>query len=220
MIDIKDIASVIELKEHRIENVYLYGSRVYGTNRIDSDYDIKVIAYSMMVDKEFHEGEYNIHVTTPDIFRDKLFQHDISALECINAPKFARIQIKKNYNFVFNVRKLKKMILSQAYTAWRKAEHRINNGDLIRGEKSLFHCFRILTFGMQLVKHRKIVDFSEANVYWEQISNLSEEKDYNFEWEYYRSNFKPKYNKLHHCFRKANEEHNDSFGSNPFAEIL
>ncbi len=120
-IDKNKILEIIGLEDRKVKNIYLYGSRVYGTCRADSDYDILVTACSMLVNEEFYVDNYNIHVTTPDVFEDKLRQHDIHALECIFAPDYAKIQISNDYrkNFVLNYRQLKKKLLSQSACAWR-----------------------------------------------------------------------------------------------------
>ena len=63
MINIQDkeeisdqIIDIIGLSPYKVRNVYLYGSRVYGTADVSSDYDFTVIASSMMVNREFYEG--------------------------------------------------------------------------------------------------------------------------------------------------------------------
>jgi len=87
-----DIVEMTGLQPYRIRNVYIYGSRVYGNHTANSDYDAVVTAASMYVNYEMFDGEYNIHITTPDCFEDKLKKHDINALECIYAPDEAKIQ--------------------------------------------------------------------------------------------------------------------------------
>ena len=36
-------------------------------------------------------------------------------------------------------------------------------GDINRGMKSAFHSLKILKFGIQMLQHEKIIDFSECN---------------------------------------------------------
>ena len=126
-IDKEEIIDIIDIDKRRVKNIYLYGSRVYGNYSISSDYDILVTACSMIANKEIYEDKYNIHITTPDIFEDRLRKHDIHCLECIYAPIDAKIQIKKDYliDFEINPCKLKKMLFSQSTAAWHKARRKI-----------------------------------------------------------------------------------------------
>lgn len=178
----EEIIAFTELHPSKIRNIYIYGSRVYGTNTVNSDTDVIVTACSMHVNYEMNNGTYNVHITTPDSFEDQLRQHDIHCLECIYAPKDAQILITNNYadNFKIHVPQLKKMLLSQSAWAWSKAQRRIEKGNIIGGAKSLFHSLRILKFGIQILRHKKIVDFKEANYLWEDINGFE-----GIEWEEY-----------------------------------
>jgi len=213
-IDKNEIIEITGLADRKIRNIYMYGSRVYGTYGVDSDYDIMVTACSMLVDKEFYEGEYNIHVTTPDIFEDRLRKHDIHAIECVYAPDFAQIQITKDYreDFVLNPRQLKKMLLSQSSDAWRKAMMRIDDENYVGGEKTLFHSLRILKFGIQIIENGKLTDFSEANYLKEQIDMFSETADFDFSWASYKHAWYPVRKKLQKEFRSLDE----GMGNRPF----
>lgn len=168
----EDIITITKLHPSKIRNIYLYGSRIYGTYTPSSDYDAIVVACSLYVNHEIFDGQYNLHITTPDVFEDQLEQHDIHNLECIFAPEEAKIQITKDYkDFKTNTWKLRKMLLSQSAWSWSKAQRRIEKNNIIGGIKSLFHSFRILKFGLQIMEFGRILDFSEANDIWEKLNN-------------------------------------------------
>ena len=181
---LSDVMNRVGLPPHKVRNIYVYGSRVYGTHTINSDYDVIVVACSLYINHEIFDGAYNIHITTPDSFADQLRQHDVHCLECIFAPEEARIQTQIDYkkSFTINPGQLKKMMLSQSAWAWSKAQRRIENGNIIGGAKSLFHSLRILKFGIQLLKHGEIIDFSEANKMWNAINEC-----HDLEWESYKN---------------------------------
>jgi predicted nucleotidyltransferase len=183
-----EVIKLSGLHPSKIRNIYIYGSRVYGTYTVNSDYDIILIACSLYVNHEMHEGIYNIHITTPDAFEDQLKNHDIHCLECIHAPDEAKILTNIDYtkNFRINIGKLKKMIISQSSWAWSKAQRRIERGNIIGGAKSLFHSLRILKFGMQIVEFGKIVDFSMTNNIWSQLSECND-----IEWREYQDKWMP-----------------------------
>ena len=170
-IDIGRVIDLTGINPIRIHNIYLYGSRIYGNFRNDSDYDFLVTACSMNVHKEFHDGEYNVHIVTPDVFEDRLRDHDIQTMECIYAPGVAKVQIKKDYSASFELRpnQLRKKSLSQSTNAWHQAKIRMNDGDIERGAKSLWHSLRILAFAIQILDEGCIYDFGEGNNWFDEI---------------------------------------------------
>jgi predicted nucleotidyltransferase len=182
----EEVIDITKLPSHKIRNIYVYGSRVYNTHTINSDYDIIVTACSTYLNHEIYENNYNIHITTPDAFEDQLRHYDIHCLECIYAPDNAKIYILKDYptNMPINLVQMKKMILSQSLWAWEKAKRRIKDGDIIGGSKSLFHSIRILMFGIQMTRYNSIIDFSEANYIWEELrtSEALEWQEYDKIW--------------------------------------
>ena len=203
----KDIIDRTGLPPYKIRNIYIYGSRVYGTHTVNSDYDAIVVASSLYLNHEIFDGAYNIHITTPDSFADKLRQHDINCFECIFAPEEAIIQNHIDYKKDVKIDngQLKKMILSQSTWAWSKAQRRIERGNIIGGTKSLFHSFRILKFGMQILRYGRITNFSEANYIWEEMSGCND-----VEWAPYQDKWTPAKRKIVKAFR--NFEKDRDFG--------
>lgn len=167
----ENVISITNLHPSKIRNIYVFGSRVYGTHRIDSDYDVIVVACSVNSNVEFRNGDYNVHVTTPDVFEDQLVRHSINNLECIYAPFNAQIHQEINYNKIFNLKNgmLKKTLITQSTSAWSKGRKRIESGNIIGGAKSLYHSIRILDFGIQIIKYKCIKDFSSTNNIWKML---------------------------------------------------
>lgn len=198
-IDKKEIIDISGLSKHKIWNIYLYGSRVYGTYDKCSDYDLLVVANSLDRHKEIKGEKYNIHIHTPDKFQDDLWNYRLVNLECIYAPNFAKLQERKDFNkFIPEKNKVKKYLLTQSHDSWIKGKIKLRDGDTIRGSKSIFHSLRILLFGLQIVEYGEIIDFSEANYYWEEIS----EGDH-CEWEYFKDKFLPRKRNLEKLMREA-----------------
>jgi predicted nucleotidyltransferase len=198
-IDVVKVIQMSELPDWKIKNIYLYGSRVYGTNKEDSDYDILMLA-STMNQKEIKDFTYNIHIKTPDVFYDMLLQYKMVALECLFAPSFAKIKESNDYLAKFNLNKInmKKSVLSQSHDSWMKAKFKINEEDILRGAKSLFHSLRMLLFGIQIAEYGSIVDFSEANKYFEDVENYQ-----SLEWDKYKKQFLPLKCELEQMLKKA-----------------
>ena len=181
---IEEISDLAEVPLYRVWNAYIYGSRVYGTNRNDSDYDIMLIASTLDAKKEIKGEKYNIHVITPDLFIDDLNLYKMVPLECLYSPEIARIQEKRELYLNIDKMKLKKYILTQSNSSWTKAKFKLNENDILRGIKSVFHSLRILDFGIQILKKGRINDFSHANHFWAEINDSNE-----IEWKYFNKKY-------------------------------
>jgi len=174
----------------KIRNIYLYGSRVYGTHRVDSDYDIILLAGSLLEHKEIRAMEtnslLNIHIITPDKFKRDLENHDMMNLECYYAPDWCTLQEKESLMFKLNKKRLVKNALAQSFNSWNGAKHKLNDGDIHRGLKSLFHSFRILIFADQILYNDKIWDYTASNHFYKEITESDE-----FEWKYFNDKYFP-----------------------------
>ena len=199
IIDQDRIFDMIDVDPRRIWCIYLYGSRVYNNIHRDSDWDFKVLASTQQIHTEYHDGEYNVHVWTPDKFQDDLWKYRMNALECIYAPKFARVLEKVDYREKFELDKmrLRKTVLSESHSAWIRGKMKILDGDHYRGTKSLYHSLRMLIFGLQIIEYDEIIDFSESNYYWEEIDNFQSVK-----WNEIKNEFLPKKKVLEDMIRE------------------
>ncbi len=170
--DLKEIVELSEIHPLKIRNVFLYGSRIYGYNRPTSDFDVILVAPNLIAHKEIRGQKYNIHIVTPDSFKEELTRnYKITYLECVFAPDWARLQEKEKYDLQINKDKLKKEILAQSYSTWRNAKMKMIDGDTMRGNKSAFHALKILKFGIQILENNRIVDFSECNDLYFEFEN-------------------------------------------------
>lgn len=170
--NLQDIIELSGIHPLKVRNVYVFGSRVYGYNRENSDFDVIMVAPNLEKHKEIRGDKYNIHIVTPDFFKDELFiNYKMTYLECIFAPDWAKLQEKEKYDFQLNKDKIKKEILSQSYSTWRNAKQKMIEGDIMRGTKSAFHALKMLKFGIQIIEHNKIVNFAECNQLYKDFEN-------------------------------------------------
>ena len=199
-ITMAEILEVTKLHPLKVKNVYLFGSRVYGSAGIDSDYDLIVVANSMQEAAEIRSGDLNIHIHTPDKFRKDLFDFDMHNLECLFAPDFARIQMKVpvvDANFKIKPEQLKFKAMSQSYNSFHKAKLKFLDEDFYTGGKSLYHSLRILMFAIQILGiNRRIYNFGEANDIWKKVQNdilcmENSESEYLRPWEYMKNEWLP-----------------------------
>ena len=194
-----EIVSLSKVHPTRVKAIYLFGSRVYGINRPDSDYDIILVGSSMNEATELKGEKYNIHIHTPDKFKRDLYNHDVHNLECIYAPKSAVIFEGEKYPFKLDKSRLKKSFLNASHNSWLKARKRIEECDIEGGVKSAFHSMRILMFGIQIAEAGKITDFSEANP----VRKLMDEFEESYEWHPFRDTFLPDKIKLEEKFKQS-----------------
>lgn len=188
----------------KVRNIYLYGSRIYGTNREDSDYDIILIGASLLehneVSAQIDNSLLNIHIITPDKFKRDLESHNIMNLECFFSPEWARIQEKEQLKFVLNKKKLAKNIIAQSFNSWQGGKFKLNEGDIYRGLKSIFHSIKMLIFAIQIMEHGKIADFTAANYLHKEINDCDE-----IDFEYFRETYLPLKIELENKLKKLSE---------------
>lgn len=189
--------------------LYLYGSRVYGTDSEDSDYDfILVLPKGAIKYTSLHSVvDYHYQIYTHDEWLYKIHNHDICALECIFSPDF---NYENNYNylqhFTLDLHKLRESISTIANNSWVKGKKKlIISGDYDKKAalKSIFHSIRILRFGTQVARTGKISDFSESNWLWEELSKLGEQYDADILWEKINSRYKDIFSKVSSEFKSV-----------------
>jgi len=179
-----------EIHPLKTRNIYLYGSRVYGTHNEDSDYDVILVGANLVErtekNLEIDGKRLNVHIITPDAFKRSLENHDIMNLECYFSPYWVRLQEKEQIKFILNKKKLAKNIIAQSFNSWRGGKHRLNEGDNYRGLKSIFHSLKMLIFAIQIMENGKITNYSAANYLHKEINDCNE-----IDWEYFRETYLP-----------------------------
>ena len=174
----------------KVRNIYLYGSRVYGTAKPESDYDIIMIASHLLAHEEKRATVngvlLNIHIITPDKFTSDLKMPNIMNLECAFAPDWAKLQEKMTLSYKVEIKRLIKNNLAQSYSSWNGGKRKIREYNIDKGIKSIFHSLRMLMFAAQIAEHGKIVDYSVANDLYSEITDSDE-----FEWEYFKEKYLP-----------------------------
>lgn len=197
MIPISDIISYSGLHPKRVHNIYIFGSRVYRTNSDNSDWDIIIVANNSVEAIELKSEKYNIHIYTPDKFKEDLEWHRPNNLECIFAPSCVKLQENIIYNLDINLSKLRHATSHISSNSWVKAKKKLEIGDYHTGIKSLFHSIRIPLFATQIATTGTIHDFQEANFIWKDL--ISKE----WIWSELDSEFRELRNSILTNFRKV-----------------
>lgn len=198
--NISDIIKNSGLHPKRVHNIYIFGSRVYNTNSDNSDWDIIMVANNSVEAIELKGEKYNIHIYTPDKFKEDLEWHRINNLECIFAPDWAKIQENITYDLDIDLSKLRHAISHISSNSWVKAKKKIELGEYYIGIKSLFHSLRIPMFGTQIASTGNIYDFEIANSIWEKLTSKE------WTWNELDSEFRELRNSILTDFRKVAEK--------------
>lgn len=189
------IKYLFKLKDYDIISIFPYGSKVYRTDSKKSDFDYIAVFKDGTVKDEFslEKNEYNVHTYNYSSFIKLIEKHKISALECIFLPKDLILCDRKAYNFKLNIQTLRSSISEKASHSWVKAKKKFEvekDKNIYIAKKSLFHSFRIIDFGKQIVENNKIINYSSMNNLWFEILNNPSE-----EWKDYFNLYKNKHNK-------------------------
>lgn len=193
-----------EFSKDAFQALYPYGSRIYGTAQEGSDWDYIAIDKNAKTG-EMIRGNCNIKLMTPEHFQGMLNEHHVVALECLFLPEhLIEIKPQKQWKFELSLPALRHSFMEKVSKDWVKAKKKFISpydnatDELYRGKKSLFHSFRILSYGIQIAKHKKIVRYDEMNEIYEAImTNPSND------WLDYEKEWKEKYNFYSSEFRKV-----------------
>ena len=195
---ISDILLVAKLHTSRVFNITIFGSRVYGTHTDNSDWDIIIVAKNSVEAIEIKSDLYNIHIYTPDKFKQDLDWHMPKNLECLFAPDWAKLKEDLKFEFKLNIPKIRHATSHVSSNSWVKAKKKLQiSNEYNIGVKSLFHAIRIPMFSTQIVNFGEIRDFQCANWIWNKIK----EKEWN--WEDLDKEFREVHNSTLTDFRKV-----------------
>lgn len=191
------------------EQIFPFGSRVYGTFREDSDFDfIAVLKQGVSkTQSTINFQEYHYQIYTYDEFVFKIKSHDIQALECIFLSKD---KLKKPYGenfqnkFELNLNKLRESISTITNNSWVKCKKKLiisDDYDKLSAIKSCFHSLRILNLGIQIARQEYFLRYDEMNYVYFELMKLSQQFESDILWEKINSKYKTQFNKLSSEFK-------------------
>lgn len=205
VMEIEDIHKIVEEKFQTnsskiILAIYLFGSRLHGNAKKDSDYDFVVVLdypeVNEMIDIIYKNLKVGIHLIDEKVLYSSIESHlNAVTLHLVWIPKdFILVEherIKKfRSKFVPDIKLLQYGTVKESKLLFAKSK-RLFLSDRNKSLKSLIHGIRFLLFAIQIVSKGGIKDFSEANSYQKEILELKFEK-----WEEYKEKYKPIYDEL------------------------
>lgn len=188
----QELLARLKLANTNVSNAYPYGSRVYGTHNQQSDYDFILVLKNKKA-TEYSDNQVNVFYYTEDEFRTRLVDHEISALECIFLPEHLKLKEEVTFPHRLDLSQLYTSLSAKSGNSWEKCRKKLTipeSLDLQVGRKSLFHAFRILTFGKQIALNGQITNYQEANPI------LQEVMAHYYAWEQVFESFESRYHAL------------------------
>lgn len=152
-------------------NIYSYGSVVYNTFSEKSDFDFILTGDcdNQSLQEFYGDQKTDLHFFNIELFKSKIYNHEVSAIECIFLPlelKYEPIKI----DYELNLTKIREQFSATASNSWVKSKKKIIDGELYIAQKSLFHSFRILNFACQLADNKSI-NFNSLEL-WQEIQRI------------------------------------------------
>lgn len=169
-------------------NIYLYGSRVYGTAKETSDFDYIVVVDNdeTLKSLENYSGvNEDFTFYTKEQFQEQVNNHEISVLECLFLNESMIEKKTVDFPFTLVLDKLRHSLSQKSSNSWVKAKKKFiveESFNSYIGQKSAWHSLRILDFGCQIAKEGKITNYQETNALLPLILKLNswQELDDNF----------------------------------------
>ena len=223
-----DIHKKLFLRHGYLEK-FLRGSRTYGTQNEDSDYDYGVIVEddSLIIDQpnafDNEKCDTRIHQVKLDCgdieivkecdFIKMIEEHEPFAIEplMLDDNDFVR-KYRKYLNI--NTWKLRCKFGQISNNSWSKAKKKmtvVEDYDMYCGVKSLFHSIRLLIFACSFVKG--YIEEYEMETVRSLHNNIMNDMKSGFTWDDFNNKYKPIWKKWHHemviLCPKPEEEYKD-----------
>jgi predicted nucleotidyltransferase len=183
MYNSQDILMSLNIKEE-VLGIFQYGSRVYGLEKDDSDYDYIIVTKSSFLpsgafkQNAISSSDKNIQgvLYSRSGFIDAINNYEIAALECLSLTPTNIILSKWPFKVQkWDEKEMVEKIIQKASASWHIASEQSKNDQKHLAKKGVFHALRILMFGIQLKEHKKIIDFSVSNELKREIERLPED---------------------------------------------
>jgi predicted nucleotidyltransferase len=197
--DYNEVLNRANLKDEDVICAYCYGSRVYGNITKTSDWDF-IFIVKEKTNEQFSDTLININFFDIDGHKQRLVNHEISALETLFLDDKFILKEDMKFDFTLNTKMLRRSLSRKSSNSWVKAKKKLTvekDYDLNVGRKSLWHAFRIIDYGIQIATKGMIYDYGTRNdMYYEVIYNYND-------WSELFENYKKSYNSLMTEFRKV-----------------
>jgi hypothetical protein len=189
-------------------NIYCYGSFVYGTYQEGiSDKDFIVIVPDKFYDfdlSQFEQANNQYSIYTKSTWQKKLDNNDVDAIETYFLPDKYKVKETEIFKTNINPEKIRENFSRVSSNSFVKCKKKLTvekDYNPRVGKKSLWHSLRIVDFGIQILKHGYIKNYSSMNHFHDEIVNNKSN-----DWNIYKEKYQSIYNALKTEFRLAEKE--------------
>lgn len=175
-VPVEDIFESIGVSIESVQSLHIQGSRLYGVNSINSDWDLSVIT-TEVVGHKFKETnvngiEFDVHLYSQEAHQVNLDKHQMRNLEILNHTSDFIIIDNKEFSVDIDNNKLVDKVKGESDVVWNQGINSLESGgDSYTALKNIWHSFRFLIFAEQILENGSITDFSAANYLYESIVN-------------------------------------------------
>eukprot|EP01080_Neovahlkampfia_damariscottae_P010842 gene10842-3462_t len=196
------------LKETKLLNVYLFGSRLFGTATEKSDFDFLVVCDdydgNFILNSKENETPVDLNIISSKKFKEKILNYSYHELitiwfpkEYVYLEKYPAIDLIENQ---IEISQLRTTLSLQAKQVWERAKEKFKESkDFQKGRKGIIHSLRIFEFGSQIAVNGYISNFcvleDEFNL---MFGKYKDEED----WDKINSIFRKMYLHKHEEFKK------------------
>lgn len=179
-----------------------WGSINYGVTNLLSDNDFIVVVnedYKLTTNDCVIDND-NYCMYSLSKFNEMIKNNHVVAVETAFLDNKNIFINKINHNsetLKIDLLELRKSFSATISNAWDKGRKKLEKtNEFYIGKKSLWHSLRILMFGIQICQYGKIMDYTEANLFYDKIV-LNDCND----WEYYKIRYTELMKYLEHKFK-------------------
>jgi len=203
----KELLTRTGINEDAVLGAYMYGSRVYGNFRKNSDYDfIVILEEGFKTQEQFSDNLINVNYYTLSEHRSRLLSCEPSAMEvtCLKDEFILEDMLNGlHYNTMNDVAGrlhiLRAAFSEKSSNSWVKAKKKLTVPESYNdsvGKKSLWHSIRIIDFGIQIAKNGWITDYGSCNHFYDEVMYCND-------WSELFEKYKKQYNEICTEFRKV-----------------
>lgn len=156
------ISKTFNLSKNDIVNVFILGSRLWGSVTANNDYDITVIIKGNNHKKCLHAHNLNAKVMTYDEYENSIEEHKFLDLVTLFLPSQNILIQKRRAPATVNNKILSEVIISDSKQDWNRVLKLLQRGELAHAKKILTHTIRMCILGLQLINTGTITDFKCA----------------------------------------------------------
>lgn len=171
------ILKLLNTELGNILQIHRFGSHVYGTVNDSSDKDYIVIVKEYTIGSTYKSDDIDLDIYDEITWNNMLLNNDVRAIETLYVEPIYN-NILHNTNIEIIPSKLRKSFSTVYSGAWIKGKKKLivaSDYNKKLAIKSIFHSLRIVDFGLQIIQHNKIYDYSSMNYVLDDLYNLAEQ---------------------------------------------